>query len=67
MNGMTTGQAVQNLDNLLAQSRLTRQEHVVMQQSLQLLQMKAAELDRRAEESKKDTDAKEEVDNGDTV
>ena len=34
---MTLEQALQNLDNLLANSRLTRQEHAILQTSLQLL------------------------------
>ena len=43
--------AVQNLDNLIATSRLTRQDHVALQQSLQYLEA----------EAKKSADKKEEA------
>ena len=45
MNEMTTEQAVQNLDNLIAVTRMNRQEHVGMQQSLELLKRKAVQRD----------------------
>lgn len=47
MNGLTTEQAVQNLDNLIAASRMNRQEHVGMQQSLNLLSDKAMLIDKQ--------------------
>jgi hypothetical protein len=34
---MTPEQAVQNIDSLIATSRLTRQEHIILEQSLKLL------------------------------
>lgn len=34
---MTPEQAFKNIDSLIASSRLTRQEHIVLEQSLQLL------------------------------
>jgi hypothetical protein len=34
---MTPEQAMQNLDSLIASSRLTRQEHCILEQSLKLL------------------------------
>ncbi len=52
MNGLTTGQAVQNLGNLINGSRLLKEEYDALQQSLQLLQQKAAELDGQAEAGK---------------
>ena len=61
MNGLTTEQAVQNLDNLIATSRMNRQEHVAMQQSLEHLKFKAMELDELEESGK---EAKKEVDDG---
>ena len=45
-NAMTTEIAVQNIDNLIASARLTRQEHVVLQQCLAYLQKKAQHVDK---------------------
>ncbi len=42
---MNTEQAVQNIDMLMAGSRLTRQDHVNLQQSLELLKSKAQAYD----------------------
>lgn len=56
MNGMTTQTAVQNLDNLIATSRMTREEHVVLQQSLAFLNQKASMLDKQEQEKKDDSD-----------
>ncbi len=42
---MDTETAVKNIDALIAQSRMTRPDHVVLQQSLEYLKNKAIELD----------------------
>ena len=52
MSMMSTKEAAQNLDNLIATSRMTRQEHVGMQQSLELLKTKALDLDEREQSDK---------------
>ena len=52
MNELTTGQAVQNLDHLIAGSRMTREEHIGMQQSLECLKRKAVEFDGQVGEDK---------------
>jgi len=49
---MNTINAVQNLDNLIATSRMTREEHVVLQQSLMHLSQKASTLDKQKQEKK---------------
>jgi len=49
---MNTANAVQNLDNLIATSRMTREEHVVLQQSLMHLSQKASALDKQKQEKK---------------
>lgn len=44
--------AVQNLDNLIATSRMTRQEHIILQQSLEFLRVQAeGAKDERADDS----------------
>ena len=53
MNELTTEQAVQNLDNLIAATRMNRQEHVAMQQSLEHLKKLA---EKKTEEVKEETD-----------
>ncbi len=45
MDSISTEQAAQNLDNLIATSRMTRQEHIVLQQSLSILHNKAVKFD----------------------
>ena len=65
MNEMTTEQAVQNLDNLIAATRMTRQEHIGMQQSLELLKRKAVQRDVGLDSAEVDAEeAEKEVDDG---
>lgn len=47
---MTVQEAVQNIDNLIAISRLTRQEHVVLQGNLKFLEQRAIKADELEEE-----------------
>lgn len=49
---MTLEQARNNIDGLIANSRLTRQEHVVLQQSLEMLYSAAKENQESKEENK---------------
>lgn len=58
MNMLSTKDAAQNIDNLIAASRMTRQEHIALQQSLELLRMKALEYDEQ-EQLRKEEEAKE--------
>ena len=52
MNDLTTEQAVQNLDSLIAASRMNRQGHVGMEQSLTFLSDKAMMIDKQEAEVK---------------
>ena len=45
-NVMNTEIAVKNIDNLIASARLTRQEHVTLQQCLAFLHSKAVSADK---------------------
>lgn len=49
MNSLSIEQAAQNIDSLISSSRMTRQEHIVMQQSLELLRSKASAPDAKTE------------------
>lgn len=64
---MDTNMAIQNLDSLIASTRMTRQEHIGMSQSLDHLKIRASLLDaqeQKAEDLKQD---KEEVSIKDAV
>ena len=49
---MNTNVAVQNLDNLIATSKMTRQDHIVLSQSLDYLRMRASILDDQEQAAK---------------
>lgn len=49
---MKTNNAIQNLDNLIATSQLTRVDHIALEQSLQCLGQKARLLDTQEQEAK---------------
>lgn len=43
---MTIQEAVQNIDSLIANSRLTRQEHAVLQGNLKFLEIRAEDAEK---------------------
>jgi len=55
---MTTIEAVQNLDNLISASRMTRQEHIGMSQSLDHLRIRASLLDAQEQKAKEEAEKK---------
>jgi len=55
---MNTKDAVQNLDNLIASSRLTRQEHIALSQSLDHLAKIAQEAEKKEVKENDGTDIK---------
>lgn len=56
---MNTNDAIRNLDSLIATSRLTREEHVALEESLKCLAMKTRLLDTQEQEAKNAAEAVE--------
>lgn len=52
---MKIEEAVQNIDGLIANSRLTRQEHIMLQGSLKFLEMRAKDADELEKQIKEKT------------
>ena len=55
---MNTEASVKNLDTMIAQSRMTRQDHVALQESLEFLKLKAEAYDLYTSEKKEKKDGK---------